>query len=136
GLDAAGRPDDARHGAAAARRGDPPRRAARAGHLARRHDDPRDPRARARGRAGRLPQRHTGGDGALARARGRRRVTLYGVELRVCPDPERVASVVADELVAVARTGGSLVLTGGSSPGRAYELATEREADWSMASLW
>jgi 6-phosphogluconolactonase len=63
-------------------------------------------------------------------------VTLYGVELQVCPDPEQAASVVADELVEVARTGGSLVLTGGSSPGRAYELAAEREPDWSMASLW
>jgi 6-phosphogluconolactonase len=63
-------------------------------------------------------------------------MTLYGVELQVCPDAEQVASVVADELVAAARSGGSLVLTGGSSPGRAYELATEREPDWSMASLW
>jgi 6-phosphogluconolactonase len=63
-------------------------------------------------------------------------MTLYGVELQVCPDAEQVASVVADELVAVARTGGSLVLTGGSAPGRAYELAAEREPDWSMASLW
>ena len=61
---------------------------------------------------------------------------LEGMELRVFPDAEEVASVVADELVAVARTGGSLVLTGGSSPGRAYELAAEREPDWSMASLW
>jgi 6-phosphogluconolactonase len=63
-------------------------------------------------------------------------MTLYGVELQVCPDAEQVASVVADELIAVARTGGSLVLTGGSAPGRAYELAAEREPDWSMASLW
>jgi 6-phosphogluconolactonase len=63
-------------------------------------------------------------------------VTLYGIELEVYRDAEEVASFVADELVAVARTGGSIVLTGGSSPGRAYELATEREPDWSMASLW
>jgi 6-phosphogluconolactonase len=63
-------------------------------------------------------------------------MTLYGVELQACADAEEVASVVADELVAVARTGGSLVLTGGSAPGRAYELAAEREPDWSMASLW
>ena len=63
-------------------------------------------------------------------------MTLYAVELQVCPDPEEVASVVADELVAAARTGGSLALTGGSAPGRAYELAAEREPDWSMASLW
>jgi len=38
--------------------------------------------------------------------------------------------------VAVARAGGSIVLTGGTSPGRAYELAAEREPDWSPATLW
>ena len=63
-------------------------------------------------------------------------MTLFGVELRICDDAGEVASVVADELVAAARGGHSLVLTGGSSPGRAYELATEREPDWSAASLW
>ena len=63
-------------------------------------------------------------------------MTLYGVELRVCNDAEEVASVVADELVAAARAGHSIILTGGSSPGRAYELAAEREPDWSAASLW
>jgi len=63
-------------------------------------------------------------------------VTLYGVELVRCADAEEVASVVADELVAGARSGQLLVLTGGSSPGRAYELAADREPDWSGASLW
>lgn len=63
-------------------------------------------------------------------------MTLYGVELVRCADAEEVASVVADELVAGARSGQSLVLTGGSSPGRAYELAADREPDWSAASLW
>ena len=46
-----------------------PGRAARSGHVARRHDDPRHSRARAGRRARRVPQRHPGGDGALARAR-------------------------------------------------------------------
>jgi 6-phosphogluconolactonase len=63
-------------------------------------------------------------------------VTLDGVELVRCADPEEVASVVADGLAAAARAGGSLVLTGGTSPGRAYQLAAEREPDWSAASLW
>jgi 6-phosphogluconolactonase len=63
-------------------------------------------------------------------------VTLYAVELTVCPDAEEVASVVADELVAAARAGQSIVLTGGTSPGRAYQLAAEREPDWRAASLW
>ena len=63
-------------------------------------------------------------------------MTLYGVELTVCADPEEVASVVADQLVAFARDGASIVLTGGKSVGRAYELAAERDPDWSAASLW
>ena len=63
-------------------------------------------------------------------------MTLFGVELVRCAGAEEVASVVADELVAGAREGHSLVLTGGSTPGRAYELAAEREPDWSAASLW
>ena len=63
-------------------------------------------------------------------------MTLYGVELTVCPDAEEAASVVADELVAAARDGQTMALTGGTSPGRAYELAAQREPDWSPASLW
>jgi 6-phosphogluconolactonase len=63
-------------------------------------------------------------------------VTLYGVELVRLADEEEVASFVADELVRAARAGSALVLTGGTSPGRAYELAAERERDWSGASLW
>ena len=58
--------------ARATRRADAPGRAARGGHLAGRHDDPRDPRARARGRAGGLPECDQGRDGALERARPRR----------------------------------------------------------------
>ena len=41
-------------------------------HLARRNDDPRDPRARAGRRPGRLPQRDQRRDGAKQRARPRR----------------------------------------------------------------
>jgi 6-phosphogluconolactonase len=63
-------------------------------------------------------------------------VTLYGVDLLRVADEEEVASFVADELVAAARGGSAIVLTGGESPGRAYELAAEREPDWSQAALW
>jgi 6-phosphogluconolactonase len=63
-------------------------------------------------------------------------VTLYGVELITLEDEEQAASFVAGELVAAARAGSSIVLTGGRSPGRAYELAAEREPDWSPATLW
>jgi 6-phosphogluconolactonase len=63
-------------------------------------------------------------------------VTLYGVELIVADDLEAVASIVADELAEAARAGLAIALTGGTSPGRAYQLAAEREPDWSRASLW
>jgi 6-phosphogluconolactonase len=63
-------------------------------------------------------------------------VTLYGVELVRCADAEEVASVVADELAAAARAGHAVVLTGGRTPGRAYQVASERQRDWSEASLW
>jgi 6-phosphogluconolactonase len=63
-------------------------------------------------------------------------VTLYGVDLLSLANKEEVASFVADELVAAARAGSAIVLTGGESPGRAYELAAEREPDWSGATLW
>jgi 6-phosphogluconolactonase len=63
-------------------------------------------------------------------------VTVYGVELSLCADADEVATVVADELVAAARSGQAVVLTGGTTPGQAYSLAAEREPDWSAASLW
>jgi 6-phosphogluconolactonase len=63
-------------------------------------------------------------------------VTLYGVELVRCSDAEEVAYVVGSELADAAGSGMSVVLTGGSTPGRAYQLAADREPDWSAASLW
>jgi 6-phosphogluconolactonase len=63
-------------------------------------------------------------------------VTLYGVELIELAGEKEVASFVADELVGAARAGSAIVLTGGTSPGQAYELAAEREPDWSGAALW
>ena len=54
-------------------------------------------------------------------------------ELHVSDDP---ADRVADLLVTAARAGENIVLTGGSSPGRAYELAAQREPDWSIATVW
>lgn len=63
-------------------------------------------------------------------------MTLYGVELIRLADEEEVASFVADELMGAARAGSAIVLTGGTSPGRAYELAAEREPNWGRASLW
>jgi 6-phosphogluconolactonase len=58
------------------------------------------------------------------------------VRLEVVADAEAAARVVAERLVDVARTGRHLVLTGGGTPGRAYELAAELEADWSNIEVW
>jgi 6-phosphogluconolactonase len=54
-------------------------------------------------------------------------------DLQVLEDP---AEAVADMLVEAAAAGGHVVLTGGSTPRRAYELAAARGADWSGATVW
>jgi 6-phosphogluconolactonase len=54
-------------------------------------------------------------------------------ELRVVADP---AAEVARLLTDAATAGGHVVLTGGSSPGRAYEMAAQAGADWSSATVW
>jgi 6-phosphogluconolactonase len=53
------------------------------------------------------------------------------VDVRVLDDP---ASAAADLLRESARAGQDIVLTGGSTPARAYELAAD--ADWSRARIW
>lgn len=58
---------------------------------------------------------------------------MRDVEVIVADDP---ATVVADMLAARARDGGHVVLTGGTTPERAYELAAERNPDWSRTELW
>ena len=55
------------------------------------------------------------------------------IEICVVDDP---AAAVADMLAAKARDGGHIVLTGGSTPADAYELAAAREPDWSRTELW
>jgi len=61
---------------------------------------------------------------------------MSSVELTVVADAEEAARVVADRLAEQARAGGSIVLTGGSTPRRAYGFAVELEPDWSRAELW
>ena len=63
-------------------------------------------------------------------------MTLHGVELIRLEDEEEVAAVVAAELGAAARAGQAIALTGGTTPGLAYELAAEQEPDWSHATVW
>jgi 6-phosphogluconolactonase len=58
------------------------------------------------------------------------------LRVEVVEDAEAAARVVAERLVEVARAGGHLVLTGGETPTRAYELAAELEPDWSKAEVW
>jgi 6-phosphogluconolactonase len=63
-------------------------------------------------------------------------MTTTDVEIRVVDDEETVARLVAERLAEQARTGGHVVLTGGSTPKRAYELAAGLEPDWSRVRLW
>jgi 6-phosphogluconolactonase len=55
------------------------------------------------------------------------------IEILVADDP---AAEVAGRLAEAARTGGHIVLTGGSSPRIAYELAAGLEQDWTAVELW
>lgn len=53
--------------------------------------------------------------------------------MQVLDDP---ASAAAERIVLAAGAGGHVVLTGGSSPGQAYERAARASIDWSQATLW
>jgi 6-phosphogluconolactonase len=55
------------------------------------------------------------------------------IDLVVSDNP---AQVVAEMLAAAARSGGHVVLTGGSTPRLAYEMAAGLESDWSRVELW
>jgi 6-phosphogluconolactonase len=54
-------------------------------------------------------------------------------ELRVVDDPAREC---ADAILETARAGGDIVLTGGSTPKHAYELAAAEPAAFGHATLW
>lgn len=56
------------------------------------------------------------------------------VEIQVSGDPARAC---AEALSAAAATGGHIILTGGSSPTHAYELAASMHpGDWRRARIW
>jgi len=55
------------------------------------------------------------------------------IDLVVSDNP---AQVVAELLADAARAGGHVVLTGGSTPRLAYEIAAGLEGDWSRVELW
>ena len=61
---------------------------------------------------------------------------MSAVDITVVADAEEAARLVGERLAEQARAGGSIVLTGGSTPRRAYEIAAELEPDWSGVELW
>ena len=61
---------------------------------------------------------------------------MSSVDITVAADAEEAARLVGEQLAEQARAGGHVVLTGGSTPRRAYEIAAERQADWSRVELW
>lgn len=61
---------------------------------------------------------------------------MSSVDITVVANAEEAARLVAERLAEQARAGGSIVLTGGSTPRHAYELAARLEPDWSRAELW
>jgi 6-phosphogluconolactonase len=60
-------------------------------------------------------------------------VTVQSPDLTIVDDP---TAVLATMLAEQARRGGSIVLTGGSGVGAAYERAAAEEPDWSKVTLW
>jgi 6-phosphogluconolactonase len=54
-------------------------------------------------------------------------------DLHILDDP---AAAVGELLAEQARAGGSIVLTGGTSPGAAYRRAAALQPDWSKVTLW
>jgi 6-phosphogluconolactonase len=58
------------------------------------------------------------------------------VDLRTFDSPREAQSAAAELLVESARAGEHIALSGGDSPGPAYELAAGLEPDWSRATLW
>jgi 6-phosphogluconolactonase len=58
------------------------------------------------------------------------------IEIVVAGDAEDAARIAAERLAEAARAGGHVVLTGGSTPRRAYERAAELAPDWSRAEMW
>lgn len=61
---------------------------------------------------------------------------MNDVELVVVEDEQELAAVVGERLARAAREGGSVVLTGGKTPERAYKEAAKREPDWRKVDIW
>ena len=59
-----------------------------------------------------------------------------GLDLRVFDSAREAQSAAAGLLVEAAQAGWHIALSGGDSPGPAYDLAASLESDWSRAHLW
>jgi 6-phosphogluconolactonase len=57
-------------------------------------------------------------------------------ELRVAASADAARRGAAELLAEAAARGGHIALSGGSTPGPAYEAAAELEPDWSRVELW
>jgi 6-phosphogluconolactonase len=57
-------------------------------------------------------------------------------DIRIFETGPEAQGAAAELLVAAARAGDNLALSGGDSPGHAFELAAALEPDWSTARLW
>lgn len=55
------------------------------------------------------------------------------MQVEILDDP---AAAAAERIVAVARAGGHLALSGGSTPRAAYERAARADVDWGGATIW
>jgi 6-phosphogluconolactonase len=58
------------------------------------------------------------------------------VELVVVPDAGAATAALAELLAEAVEAGGSIVLAGGSTPRKAYELAATLDGDWGGVDLW
>jgi 6-phosphogluconolactonase len=61
---------------------------------------------------------------------------MSSVDITVVADAAEAARLVAERLTEQTRAGGHIVLTGGSTPAVAYELAADLEPDWSRVEVW
>jgi 6-phosphogluconolactonase len=59
-----------------------------------------------------------------------------GVELRVSASADAARRGAAELLADAAARGGHIAVSGGSTPGPAYEAAAQLESDWSRTELW
>lgn len=58
------------------------------------------------------------------------------VELRVSAGGDAARRGAAEAIAQAAARGGHIAVSGGSTPGPAYEVAAELEPDWSRTELW